>query len=52
MICPDKHGHLAKRIEQLEHVMQSNAKLEFKSQVFQLDSPKQTETAKLEKRVN
>ena len=43
---------VTKRIEQLEHVMQSNAKLEFKSQVLQLDSPKQTETAKLEQRVN
>jgi hypothetical protein len=35
---------VTKRIEQLEHVMQSNAKLEFKSPVLQLDSPKQTET--------
>jgi hypothetical protein len=43
---------ITKRIEQLEHVMQSNAKLEFKSPVLQLDSPKQTETAKLEQRVN
>jgi hypothetical protein len=43
---------VTKRIEQLELVMQSNAKLEFKSPVLQLDSAKQTEVAKLEVRTN